>query len=354
MPKLASQKIHHERSASLAGSRSTRPPFVRMLRIHELLSAGRSPNCSVLARDFEVSVKTVQRDIDFMRDQLMLPIEYDRYEHGFFYSQPVGQFPLITVSEGEVVALLVAQKAAEQYRGTPFEKPLQSAFQKLVSSLPGETSISLHELSEAVSFHSAGVPKNQIRIFELLAEAVRANHLVEFDYLSLRASKPERRRLAPYHLASINNQWYVIGADQLRGQLRTFALTRIAGVKTLKTPFERPKDFSVAKMLSGSFAAFQAARTEQVKIRFDGFAARLVRERQWHVSQRMRPTEAGGIELTMRVGVAPDLESWILGWGDHAEVIEPAELRERICATIGKMAAKYQLAAERHSAGPDS
>jgi predicted DNA-binding transcriptional regulator YafY len=69
-----------------------------------------------------------------------------------------------------------------------------------------------------------------------------------------------------------------------------------------------------------------------------------VRERQWHVSQRMRPIEAGGIELTMRVGVAPDLESWILGWGDHAEVIEPADLRERICATIGKMAAKYQLA----------
>jgi predicted DNA-binding transcriptional regulator YafY len=48
-----------------------------MLRIHELLSADRRPNCSVLAREFEVSVKTVQRDVDFMRDQLMLPIEYD-------------------------------------------------------------------------------------------------------------------------------------------------------------------------------------------------------------------------------------------------------------------------------------
>ena len=115
MPKLRPPKIANEALRSFAGSRVTRPPFLRMLRIHELLSAGRFPNCSVLAREFEVSVKTVQRDVDFMRDQLMLPIEYDSRGHGFFYSRPVGQFPLITVSEGEVVALLVAQKAAEQY-----------------------------------------------------------------------------------------------------------------------------------------------------------------------------------------------------------------------------------------------
>jgi predicted DNA-binding transcriptional regulator YafY len=345
MPSPPPKKIVGGSLRDLAGSRVTRPPFLRMLRIHELLSADRFPNCSVLARQFEVSVKTVQRDVDFMRDQLMLPIEYHTREHGFFYSRPVGQFPLITVSEGEVVALLVAQKAAEQYRGTPFEKPLQSAFQKLVSSLAGETNISLHELSEAVSFHSAGVPNSQIKLFELLTEALVSNHLVEFDYFSLRANKAELRQVAPYHLACINNQWYLIGADQSRAQLRTFALTRIANVKDLQVPFDRPADFSVAKMLAGSFAAFQAARTEHVKIRFDAFAARLVRERQWHKSQKMRPTDDGGMELTMRVGLAPDLENWILGWGEHAEVIEPVELRKQICTTIRKMAAKYQVTA---------
>lgn len=329
----------------LAGSRVTRPPFLRMLRIHELLSADRAPNCSILAREFEVSVKTVQRDVDFMRDQLMLPIEYDSREHGFFYSRPVGQFPLITVSEGEVVALLVAQKAAEQYRGTSFEKPLQSAFQKLVASLTGEANISLHELSEAVSFHSSGVPNSQIKVFELLTEAVVSNRVVEFDYFSLRASKPELRRVAPYHLACINNQWYLIGADQTRNQLRTFALTRVGNVKNLKIPFVRPTNFSVAKMLAGSFSAFQAERTEHVKIRFDAFAARLVRERQWHKSQKMRATDDGGVELTMRVGIAPDLENWILSWGDHVEVMEPLELRRRISTTIRNMATKYQVTA---------
>jgi predicted DNA-binding transcriptional regulator YafY len=122
-------------------------------------------------------------------------------------------------------------------------------------------------------------------------------------------------------------------------------LTRIANVKNLQIPFARPADFSVAKMLAGSFAAFQAARTEHVRIRFDAFAARLVRERQWHKSQKMRLADDGGMELTMRVGLAPDLENWILSWGDHAEVIEPLELRRRIATTIRNMAAKYQLTA---------
>ena len=88
-----------------------------------------------------MSAKTVQRDVDFMRDQLVLPLEYDRARHGFFYANRWRQFPLITVSEGELVALLVAQKAVEQYRGTSFEKPLQTAFQKLASSLSDEASV---------------------------------------------------------------------------------------------------------------------------------------------------------------------------------------------------------------------
>jgi predicted DNA-binding transcriptional regulator YafY len=338
------QKIFESETAAgrvSAGSRATRPPLLRMVRIHDLLSAGRYPNCSHVAREFEVSPKTIQRDVDFMRDQLLLPIEYDRERHGFAYTRAVAQFPLITVSEGELVALLVAQKAVEQYRGTSFEKPLHTAFQKLVSSLGDEASVSLQELSEAVSFHYAGVPHGQIKVFESLAAAVMSNQLVEFDYFSLRARKPERRRAAPYHLACITNQWYLIARDQNREDMRTFALTRIGSVRKLKISFERPADFSVSRMFSGSFAAFEAGETERVRVRFDAVAARLVSERQWHKSQRIYSLGQAGIELTMQVGIAPDLESWILGWGDHAEVIEPVALRKRIVETIRSMSAKY-------------
>ncbi len=80
----------------------SRPPLERMMRLHERLKAGKFPNCRKLAKEFEVSSKTIQRDIDFMRYRLNLPIEYDQLHFGFAYTEPVTSFPSIEVSEGEI------------------------------------------------------------------------------------------------------------------------------------------------------------------------------------------------------------------------------------------------------------
>lgn len=335
MPKKSAGFLKKETQVTGLAARASRPPLVRMIKIHEFLAAEKYPNCSKLARDLEVSTKTLQRDIDFMRDQLMLPIEYDAVQHGFYYAESVAQFPMVTVSQGELVALLVAQKAVEQYRGTSFEKPLHAAFEKLVSSMDDQTSVSMHELSAAVSFRSQGVPHAQIRVFETLTEAVMHHQVVEFDYLSMKAKRPERRRVEPYHLACIDNQWYLICNDLVREGRRTFALPRIENVKTLRQIFEKSPDFSVADMLSGSFSAFEAGKTETIRLHFQAAVARLVSERQWHKTQKLHAKANGDVELEMKVGLAPDLEAWILGWGGQVEVLEPASLREKIAA-IGK------------------
>ena len=79
----------------------SRPPLARMLRIHELLMASRYPNCTKVSEEFEVSAKTVQRDVNFMRDRMGLPIEYDKERFGFHYTRPVSGFPGVTVSAGK-------------------------------------------------------------------------------------------------------------------------------------------------------------------------------------------------------------------------------------------------------------
>jgi proteasome accessory factor B len=130
-----------------AGSRATRPPLLRMVRIHDLLSAGRHPNCSLVAREFEVSTKTIQRDVDFMRDQLLLPIDYDRVRHGFAYTQRWRSFRSYG-ERGELVASCY-QKAVERYVGRPSRSRCirlsEAGFQS-----GDEANVSLHELSEAV------------------------------------------------------------------------------------------------------------------------------------------------------------------------------------------------------------
>jgi len=94
-------------------------------------------------------------------------------------------------------------------------------------------------------------------------------------------------------------------------------------------------------MMKDSFMAFEPGKTQKVRIRLDDFAARLATERIWHKSQKLKPLPGGGAEMSFEVGLAPDLENWILGWGRHAVVLEPKELRETIASTARAMALQY-------------
>jgi predicted DNA-binding transcriptional regulator YafY len=236
-------------------SQSSRPPLERMMQIHARLRERQFPNCRKIAEQLEVSPKTVQRDVDFMRYRLGLPIEYDPLHFGFYYSEPVTSFPNIEVSEGEITALFVAQKALAQYRGTPFERPLRSAFRKITDGLTDRVSFSWSNLDDVISFRSAGASAADLELFENLSKAVLRSIEITFRYRKLRGRDFELRIVQPYHLACLENQWYLFGHDLERDQLRTFALPRMRDARLTSRRFRRPANFSVSKILRGSFGA---------------------------------------------------------------------------------------------------
>src|ERR1019366_7892553 len=131
----------NSRSTQIAGALHSRPPLERMLRIHQALQAGGFPNASKLAREIEVSTKTIHRDLEFMRDRLNLALEFDGSHNGYHYQGEVSSFPTMQITEGEIFALVVAEKALQQYRGTSFEKPLLSAIQQMEQALPDTISL---------------------------------------------------------------------------------------------------------------------------------------------------------------------------------------------------------------------
>jgi len=88
----------------------SRPPLERMLRIHQAVQSGGFPNASTLAREIEVATKTIHRDIEFMRDRLNLPVEFDSRRNGYHYTEEVSAFPTMQITEGEIFALVVAEK----------------------------------------------------------------------------------------------------------------------------------------------------------------------------------------------------------------------------------------------------
>jgi len=309
-----------------------------MLRIHQAVQSGNYPNASSLARELEVSAKSIHRDIEFMRDRLELPVEYDGARFGYHYTEEVSAFPTVQITEGELFALIVAEKALQQYRGTNFEKPLLSAIRKMEQSLPDTISLNLSDIERSISFRTRAEQRLDLEVFDALAKATARRRQIELRYRKPGRPDIEQRVIDPYHLANINGEWYLFAYDHLRKDIRTFVPARIQSLKPTGNTFERPQAFSLEERLKGSFGVQSGQGRYDVALRFNARVADYVREKKWHESQRLRELKNGGVELRLKLSSLGEIERWVLSWGGDATVLRPREL-----ATAVKRAAERIL-----------
>jgi proteasome accessory factor B len=318
----------------------SRPPLERMMRIHTAIQSGRHPNATALAAELEVSTKTVQRDLEFMRDRMGLPLLFDYRLNGYRYTEPVEAFPTLQITEGELFALLVAEKALQQYRGTHFEKPLLSAFKKMASSLPDTVSLNLSDWDQSISFRTSAEPILKLDIFDALAQATAKHRQLALTYRKPGSRGTEQRVVDPYHLANINGEWFLFAFDHLRQDIRTFVPARVRAATLTGKTFTRPAKFSLEKRLRDSFGVHSGEGDFEVVLRFTGFAADYIREKRWHPSQQLKELK-DGVELRLRLSSFIEVQRWIMGWGGNVKVIAPKELIASVRGTAQKLLADH-------------
>lgn len=321
-------------------SAHSRPPFERMMRIHDAIHSGRYPNAAKLAEELEVSRKSILRDVEFMRDRMNFPIAYDDAKWGYYYTEDVESFPSLTVTEGELLAVLVAEKAMHQYRGTNLEKPLLSAFRKMAASLPDTISLHMADWEQTISFRSSAEPVSNLKVFDQLARAAAEGRQLLLKYRKPGSSAAEKRAVDPYHLANVNGDWFLFGYCHLRKAIRTFAPARIKAVKVTGKRFQRPKDFSIERALRDSFGVHSGREEFKVVIRFNELVADYIREKKWHASQQLRELSNGGVEITLKLSSLIEVQRWILNWAGNARVIEPPELQRAVREAGQKIASQ--------------
>jgi predicted DNA-binding transcriptional regulator YafY len=320
-----------ERTLAKTPTSAERSPIERVYYIHDRVKSGELPNCSDLAEDLRVTTKTVQRDINFMRDHLGLPMVYDDKRHGFFYQGNVDDFPSFELSAEEVAVLFLARCALVPVRGTKLGGILDKAFQKIVRPMTDKFTFEWADLDDALSLKQTGATAELGEAFSKLAKAVLDRREVEFGYRKIGADKEETRRVQPYHLGEIDNGWYLIGYDLDRKAMRTFALPRVGKTKVLISKFHRPREFNAGDYLRHSFGVWKEDGEGQpvdVRVEFTGYAARLVAERQWHETQEVKELNAGGTKIEVRLKLAnlTEVTRWVLSWGSMAKVVSPPEL----------------------------
>lgn len=324
---------------------ATRPPLHRFAQIDSAVRAGGYPSAVTLGRQMEVSSRTVRRDVDFLRDRLHAPLAFCRRRKGYYYTDPTWQLPYFQLTEGEMVALFVAERALRQYRGTPYEADLTRAFQKIADSLTDPVSLDLSALLEQThSFHTTAAAPHDLEIFKQLASAVRRHRRLRLTYWTASRDAVTEREVDPYHLANIDGDWFLIGFCHLREEVRMFAPARIRRLRETGTDFDPPADFSIARFLDGTFRVVRESGTtaHHVHLRFSPHAARWVREKVWHATQQLTETPAG-LELTMAVSSLIEVRRWVMSFGADCEVLAPAELGQAVRDEAARLARLYEV-----------
>jgi predicted DNA-binding transcriptional regulator YafY len=321
--------------------RSSRPPLARIMAIDRAIRSGGWPNASKLANELEVTPRTVRRDITYLRDQLHAPVEFDPVRNGYRYSEPTFRLPYLQLTEGELVAVLLAERLLRQYRGTPFEGDLKRAFAKMTVLLPDAVSVRLDAAADCLSVLPSVQTTYDPATFEALARAAVGRHSVEMVYWTAGRNATTSRGFDPYTLMLRDEGWYAVGRCHHRNEVLVFALQRVRSLRETGETFDSPPDFRVEDYMGGSFRAVRGDGDHRVVLRFtSGFAGRIA-ERIWHPSQSVEWMKDGGLILRLVVSDLREIVRFVMYWGAECQATEPAELREAIFHECRAMTARH-------------
>jgi predicted DNA-binding transcriptional regulator YafY len=211
----------------------------RTLRLLSLLQTHRYWSGDELAGRLEVSVRTLRRDVDRLRE-LGYPVQADRGVGGGYQLAPGASLPPLVLDDDEAVALAVGLQSAAHGSLTGIAEASVRALAKVIQVMPKP----LRRRAEAVGAATASptwgqAPSTDPEILVLLAQACRDEERLVFDYTAADGT-PTSRRVEPAQLVTVGRRWYLAGYDLDRGDWRSFRLDRVSGAVVTGVRF-RPR-----------------------------------------------------------------------------------------------------------------
>jgi predicted DNA-binding transcriptional regulator YafY len=320
---------------------SSRPPLARITIIDQAIRAGDWPNASSLGNQLEVSPRTIQRDLVFLRDQLKAPLAFDPVRNGYCYTQADYQLPFFRLTEGELVALFLADRLLRQYRGTPYEEDLRRAFAKITQFLPDAISINLAAVADSLSVTPTVLAPQNIEVFRILSSAVVTRKRLQLEYWTASRNELNQRRVDPYHLTLIDSDWFLIGYCYFRQSVRMFSAVRVRSVRETGETFDPPGDFRVDHYLGDSFRSVRGEGRYPVALRFTSACAGRIAEKVWHRSQKIERNGDGSLILRLELSDLREIKRWVQFWGSECEVLEPDELPQQVREELRRTLESY-------------
>ena len=297
----------------------------RLIGILSLLLQEEKITAPELAERFEVSRRTINRDIENLC-KAGIPIRTAQGTGGGISIMDGYRMDRTILTSKDMRMILAGLRSLDSVSGSSYYCQLMEKIQAGSSEfITGRDSI-LIDLSSW--YRDSLAPK-----IEIIQDSIGDRHLIEFRYYA--PSGESERMVEPYYLVFRWSSWYLWGWCMKKKDFRLFKLNRMDKVRETDKAFECRDaimpDLSNEKIFPGGI---------KVKALFEP-------DQKWRLVEEFGPscfteTDNGRLLFTADYTDMESLLTWILTFGDKAEVIEPREARERIASMVQKMTTIYK------------
>lgn len=308
----------------------------RLVAMVMFLQGRRVVRAEELAAHFEISVRTVYRDLGALAEA-GVPLTG---EAGVGYTLVKGyHLPPVMFTAEEAVALAVGENLVKQFTDRSLAAPMALALLKIRSVLPRERQDDLDRLARATAIEArARLPSGvDQKVLLPIQQAIVARRTLRLTYRARAAAEDTQRDVEPLGVTYYGDAWYLVAWCRLRQAYRHFKLERLRALEVLAERFEMPADFSLREHLASSMS-----HDDKIPVRlwFADEAVERARRESYTGFVEESPAR-DGLEVTMLTFSLPWLARWLLSFGDAAEVLEPPELRQRVIDEAQRVLEKY-------------
>jgi predicted DNA-binding transcriptional regulator YafY len=317
----------------------------RFYKIEQLLISRRVVSSATFLEELGISLATLKRDLEYLRDRMNMPIEWDREAQGYRFSVeppdgPTYSLPGMWFNASEVHALLMMQQLLANLGPGMLSAhvvPLQTRLKALLGSgdyTPEDVDM---------RFHLAHVAKRvlPLKCFETIATATLSRKQLNIYHLNRQTGVEQNRVISPQQLLFYRDNWYIDAWCHLRKDIRSFAIDAIRVADLLETPAVEVESEKLKAHFEKGYGIFSGKKVSWVKLRFSPERARWIASENWHPEQRSVFDAEGYYLLEIPYTDDRELLMDILKYGADVEVLSPKPLRARVQALLEASLSKY-------------
>lgn len=301
----------------------------RIERLHAITTALQSKRivkAAELARKFEVSLRTIYRDIRAL-EAGGLPIGAEA-GIGYFIAEGY-HLPPVMFTKEEGRALLMAAKLVEKTTDSSVSQAFETALTKVRAVLDSEKKDELQGLEDRILVNPFPMnplpPANQM--LEQLKEALVQSRVLELEYFSNYNGEYSQRKVEPVGLLFYSNHWHLIGFCYLRQDYRDFRTDRLARLRLLPERFKPHRHPSLQEYTQ---KLISQADLHQVHIRVHQSIIRYMGDGKYSMGLLEEKPEGEWVDMTFASMNLDYFARWLLMMLDQVEVIEPPLLKVKL------------------------